>query len=454
MKPNIIVFFSDQQRYDSTGVGGNPMKITPNFDFMATHGTHFANGFTTNPVCGPARACMQTGLYPTNANHHDNNGALLHSDKRLGKEMKEAGYTTAYIGKWHLSEQEPVPEKDRMEYDTFLGANILEFESDSYKGNLYDNDGKPFPLVGYRSDALVDAAINYIKQPKDNPFFLFLSFIEPHHQNSRDDYPAPDSRRTQFDKPIYSPPDLTTLGGTSARHLPGYYGMIKRLDDGLGRLMDALKTLSMQENTIIIYTSDHGCHFKTRNGEYKRSCHDSSIHVPMAAIGGPFTSGGRKEQMVSLVDIPPTIVDAGGGKVPEYMEGKSLLPLLNNPNPEWENEVFTQISESQIGRVIRTKRWKYSISDSFTQGTDGSYSPIYKEEFLYDLYADPWELENLIGCSDYEEVLEKLREKLLAKIKKVENRTAEIEVSKKFIYGRKVEDDELNIHGGWNVHYD
>ena len=112
------------------------------------------------------------------------------------------------------------------------------------------------------------------------------------------------------------PPDLAALGGSAHQHLGGYYGMVKRLDEALGRLLDALKSLDLLDNTIVLFTSDHGCHFKTRNAEYKRSCHESSIRVPTALSGPGFEGGGQVRQLVSLVDLPPTLLDAAGLPVP------------------------------------------------------------------------------------------------------------------------------------------
>ena len=223
------------------------------------------------------------------------------------------------------------------------------------------------------------------------------------------------------------PPDLAALGGTAHQHTPGYYGMIKRLDEALGRLMDALKSLDLLENTIIVFTSDHGNHFKTRNGEYKRSCHDASIRVPTAIVGPGFNGGGEVQALTSLVDLPPTVLEAAGLSVPVEMEGKSVLPLINHTDVEWPEEVFLQISESQVGRCVRTKRWKYSVSALELDGSTVSASDHYKEEFLYDLMADPYELNNLVRFSSHQKVREVMKGRLLRRIKEVEGTEPTIE---------------------------
>jgi arylsulfatase A-like enzyme len=414
-QPNVIVFFTDQQRADTTGIHGNPLGLTPNFDRMAREGTNVFHSYTCQPVCGPARSCLQTGRYATETGCYKNGIPLPHQERTLAHYFKEFGYHTGYIGKWHLSKQEPVPQEDRGGYEYWLAANLLEFSSDAYSTVVYDNEGKEVKLPGYRVDALADAAIRYIDQNKDDPFFLFISFIEPHHQNHLDNYPAPDGYEAMYTD-RWTPPDLKALGGTAAQHLGGYYGMVKRLDEALGRLMDALKSLDLTDNTIILYTSDHGCHFKTRNGEYKRSAHDSSIRVPTALYGPGFMEGGQLRKLVSLIDLPPTLLDAASIPVPASMQGRSIVPLVRKEAKDWPEEVFIQISESQIGRAVRTSRWKYAVSAPGQNGWGAPSAEEYMEEALYDLQADPYELVNLVGIDSYREVAEDLKRRLTARM--------------------------------------
>ena len=149
------------------------------------------------------------------------------------------------------------------------------------------------------------------------------------------------------------PPDLGSLKGTAWEHLSGYYGMVKRLDEALGRIRDALKSLGMEENTILVFSTDHGCHFKTRNKEYKRSCHESSIRIPLAFYGGPFTGAGKLREKVSLVDLAPTLLDACGIPVPADMQGRSIMPWVRRETTTPSGkDIFVQISESQVGRAI------------------------------------------------------------------------------------------------------
>lgn len=417
--PNVLVFFTDQQRWDTTGVHGNPLGLTPNFDRFCRTGTHLFNAFTCQPVCGPARACLQTGLYATQNGSFRNSIPLDPSLPTLAQLFREHGYTTGYIGKWHLADKGPgaVPAGSRGGYEYWLAANSVESVSDAYEARLFDNNDEEVLLPGYRVDAYADATIRYLSEKRDKPFFLFTSYLEPHHQNHRDDYPAPDGYAEQYNA-RWTPPDLQELGGTSARHLAGYWGMVKRLDEAFGRVMDTLKTLGLAENTIVLFTSDHGCHFKTRNAEYKRSCHDSSLRVPTLLMGPGLQEGRTFHPLASLIDLPPTLLEAAGIPVPESMSGKSLIPEIRGQSSRSEEEdyIFAQISESEHGRTIRTRRWKYAISAPYDRSPTTSQ---YQEAYLYDLLADPYELENLIGVEPFSEITTVLREKLLAKMQEI-----------------------------------
>ncbi len=443
--PNVVVFFTDQQRWDTTGVHGNPLELTPHFDRMALEGTHVRYAFTPQPVCGPARACLQTGLYATRVGCFRNGIALPAGAMTLAHHFSAAGYRTAYIGKWHLADKDPVPEQQRGGYQDWLGANALEFTSEPYHTVMYDNDNRAVTLPGYRVDALTDAAIRYLDAHQSEPFFLFISYLEPHFQNRVDDYPPPDGYRDRY-AGRWVPPDLAELGGSAHQHLGGYFGMVKRLDEALGRIRDALKSLLLDTNTILLFTSDHGCHFKTRNSEYKRSCHESSIRVPMALCGPGFDSGGQLREMVSLVDLPPTLLDACGLPVPAEMQGRSIMPLLRRQPTTWPDDIFVQISEDQVGRAIRTHRWKYSVYAPDRNPVSDPGSDRYVEQFLYDLQFDPYEQRNLIGYESHARVAERLRERLVWRMELAGEEMPEITLAPVKASGQKrVEAGEVNL---------
>lgn len=420
--PNVVVFFTDQQRWDTTGVHGNPLELTPNFDRIAQAHTHVYHSFTCQPVCAPARACLQSGQYPSQVGTYRNNAPFPENIPTLAHSFREAGYKTGYIGKWHLGgpDEQPdgkresyTPEHKRAGYEFWRGSNTLEFTSDSFHTKVYDENNQPVHLPGHRVDALTDSAIRFVDDHKEEPFFLFLSHLEPHHQNHLDDYPAPHGYRERY-AGRWTPPDLEALGGSTFAHLGGYFGMVKRLDEAFGRLMDALHSLGLDDNTIVLFTSDHACHFKTRNAEYKRSCHESSIRVPTLFHGPGFKGGGQLQQLVSLIDLPPTLLEAAGLPIPDSFQGRSLMPLLQRSSSDWRDEVYIEISETQTGRALRTTRWKYSVAAP--EHRDEPFSLSYQEEFLYDLLADPHELNNLIGYASFRPIADTLRERLIQRI--------------------------------------
>jgi arylsulfatase A-like enzyme len=414
-QPNVIVFFTDQQRWDSTGLHGNPLDLTPNFDAAARRGTHVQHNFTCQPVCGPARSCMLTGQYPTTTGSYRNGRIPPLGTPMLGHYFAETGYATGYIGKWHLGPPEiegPVAPEYRGGYEYWLAANVLEMTSDAYRCDVFDGGGNKVRLPGYRVDALTDAAIGFIDRNQHRPFHLFLSFLEPHHQNHLDNYPAPEGYEQRY-QGRWSPPDLAALGNSSAQQLGGYWGMVKRLDEAFGRLLDALRSLGLYENTVVLFTADHGNHFKTRNGEYKRSCHESSIRTPAMLCGGPFEGGGQIRQLVSLIDMPPTLLDAAGITPPPVMQGRSILPLLRDRRSPWPDDVLVQISESEVGRALRTGRWKYGVVAPDKNGWNDSASDRFVESHLYDLHADPYELSNLAGFESHRAVADRLRQRLI-----------------------------------------
>jgi arylsulfatase A-like enzyme len=424
--PNVLVFFTDQQRWDTTGTNGNPLGLTPVLDALAARGVSVDHSYTCQPVCAPSRASMQTGRYPTSTGVF-RNGIPLPSDiPTLAHHFRAAGYDTGYVGKWHLAGDEhvgAVPAALRGGYDHWLASNLLEFTSDAYETTLYDGEERPHRFDGYRADALGAAAVDFVTRARENPFFLFLSFLEPHHQNSRDDYPAPDGYAERY-AGAWTPADLTALGGgNAAQSLGGYLGMVRRLDEVLGTVLDALEAGGLLDDTVVLFTSDHGCHFKTRNDEYKRSLHDASVRVPTVLHGPGLTGGVRLPQLVSHVDLPPTLLAAAGLPVPAEMQGRSLLPLPGLPelparwrSRDWQREVLIQISESELGRALRTERWKYGVVAPDADPWRQASADRYVERYLYDLDADPHEVTNLVGDPAHAQVRAGLRERLADRI--------------------------------------
>lgn len=425
-KPNILFIFSDQQRWDSMGCYGQRLNISPNLDRMAAEGVRFENAFTCQPVCGPARASLQTGKWAAELGCFRNNIALPLDEKTLAHHLGDTGYEVGYIGKWHLASTGGLPDRKTVSYhdrgvpperrggyrDHWLASDVLEFTSHGYDGYMFDADMKRVDFKGYRVDCVTDFVLDYLRsRTGEQPFFLFLSYIEPHHQNDHNVFEGPDGSKEQF-KDYDVPGDLVDTEGDWRENYPDYLGCCHSLDRNVGRIRDELEKLGLGENTVIFYTSDHGCHFRTRNSEYKRSCHDNCIRIPMIAWGPGFTGGRVVEDMVSLIDLPPTVLESAGVEVPEEMRGRPLQSVLDGAPEDWPDDVFLQISESQVARAIRTKRWKYCVDAPDKRGGRDADSGRYVEQYLYDLEADPHERSNLVGDPQYAEVRAELRERL------------------------------------------
>jgi arylsulfatase A-like enzyme len=471
-RPNVVVFFTDQQRWDSAGCYGNPMDVTPTLDAMADRGTRFEQCVSSNPVCAPQRASIQTGQYPTECGVHHN---LMSGDGQspiegattLADQFNDAGYQTGYVGKWHLANTrlDPVPERLRGGYEDFwVAADALEHTSHAYEGTLFDGDGDPVEFADrYRVDFTTDLAERFLREERDpdDPFFLFCSYLEPHQQNDRDTFDAPEGYAEAFENP-WVPPDLEGRPGDWFAELPDYYGCCRRLDENLDRMLSILDEEGIRDETVVVFTSDHGCHFKTRNREYKRSAHESSVRVP-AVIEGPGFDGGVVEDVVSLLDLPPTLLDAAGIDAPGTFQGEPLQRFVGGStgagpsggrstesgSPGGQSmddgpsggdadggmadrvvgdgeDALVQISEFSVERALRTDRWTYSVYAPDADPIDDAASDEYVERYLYDLRADPHQQVNLVGRPDYRDVADELRERLRERIREYEGRDVEI----------------------------
>ncbi len=442
MKPNILVYFSDQQRADTCGCFGQPLDVTPNLDRLAAEGAAFDNAFSPQPVCGPFRALLQTGRYCTDTGCFRNNIKLPDNVKTLANYLTEAGYETAYVGKWHLASDgdkdynqrldfftTPVPKELRGGYDGFWRAtDILEFTSHGYDGYVFDENGKRLDFKGYRVDCLTDMALDFFDQRDGSkPFFMTISHIEPHHQNDHRRYEGPEGSRERFKNPPI-PADLAAFEGDYEAEYPDYLGACASLDENLGKVVRRLKEKGLYDNTVIIYLSDHGCHFKTRNkdahlcgaDDYKRSPMDSALRVPLVISGGPFKGAGHIKELVSTESVPKTILALAGVDVGGAMIGEDLLGVAEHRDPQRPNRVFAQISESRVGRAIRTPDWMYSVYAPGVDGNDAAAADLYADDFLFDLNADPLEEHNLAGNHDYDAVRDGLRAQLLDWIEQAE----------------------------------
>lgn len=448
MKPNIIFYFTDQQRWDTCGVYGQRLPVTPVLDTLAEDGVVFEEAYSPQPVCGPCRAIFQTGKYPTETGCFRNNLALPAGIKTLADYFDEGGYETAYVGKWHLAssgrlEETPVedytitavPLERRGGYKGFWrAADVLEFTSHGYDGYVFDETMKKREFKGYRADCITDFALEFLDgYSGSRPFFMTVSQIEPHHQNDHHCYEGPRGSKERF-AGYDLPGDLAALKGNADEMYPDYLGCCRSLDDNLGRIVGKLKEKGLFENTVIVFASDHGSHFMTRNqdehlngyDDYKRTCHSAALHVPLVISGPGFRGGKRVKELVSTASLPKTLLAMAGIHVGGAMIGEDLRDVAEGNLEGRENVIFAQISESRVGRCVRTKDYLYSVYAPGVNGGDRAGSGLYEDDFLYDLKKDPYELNNLIGNPDYDSVRDEMAGLLAEQMKKAGESIPEI----------------------------
>lgn len=433
-RPNVLVVLSDQQRADSCGVFGQRLPVTPRLDALAADGVAFDEAFTIQPVCGPARAVIQTGRYPTTTGCWRNGIALPPGTDTLADRMTDLGYATGYVGKWHLAsnrgrnlptdrptaryERRPVPSERRGGYrDVWVAADALEHTTGPTSGHIYDEHGSQVDLHGYRVDALTDIAIDRLDRfDDDRPFFLFVSFLEPHHQNNRFRTIAPNGwskRFTDFDRPG----DLPAWKGDWRWNYAEYLACCASIDANLGRLVGHLDRTSRLDDTLIVFTSDHGSHFRTRNLEYKRSPHDASIRIPLVIAGPGFRNGTHRTDLATNLDLLPTLINAAGGDDPD-LDGRPLQTTDGAPG-----DVLIQISESQIGRALRTPSHTYAAKAPTRNPFAGHLQPSadrYVGTHLYDNTTDPHQRHNLIDDPAATDVRATLASRLADRIGEIE----------------------------------
>jgi len=410
--PNIILYLSDQFRWDFIGANGhNGSTRTPNLDALASCGKNFTHAVTNQPVCAPSRSVLLTSRYATETGVWRNGLALGQTLPTLAGELRKAGYSANLIGKWHLAPNNEAdgggPGAVKPEFrggflDLWEGSNVIEHTSHPYQGTIWDRDGKEITYQDeYRVDFLTDRAERFLRQKQEKPFFLFISQIEPHQQNDMHRPVGPNGSVERFANATV-PGDLRALPGTWQAQLPDYYGCIESIDASVGRVRRILEEEHLADNTIFVFLSDHGCHFMTRNQEYKRSTHNSSIRVPLLIDGPGFRGAQQISELVGLIDVAPTLLEAAGVPVPSGWKGRSLLPLLNDAEARqsWPNQQLIQISESMTGRAIRTKDWTYCVAEP-SGSTKEPAAVTYHEYQLYDQRADPNELVNLAGRQEY-----------------------------------------------------
>ena len=272
---------------------------------------------------------------------------------------------------------------------------------------------------------------------------MIVSQLEPRFQNDCNCFVAPKGYADRYANP-FAPRDLKFFPGDWQKQLPDYYGCCASIDESVGTILGTLRELGIVENTIVVFLSENGCHFRTHNNEYKRSPHESSIRIPLVIQGPGFNRSMSVPELTCQIDITPTLLQAAGLPIPASMQGRSFLPLLDREVKGWADEVHVQISESQTGRSLRTSQWIYAVVDSRPGQKAAAASDHYEEYQTYNLFDDPHQLLNLAGRRDdpklvhylgglsMKDAATDLRERLLARM--LEAGEPQAEIQERFLY--------------------
>jgi len=428
-KPNILFIFTDQQNVNALSANGNPYLKTPNQDFLVKNGISFLNSYCTAPVCGPSRSSLITGRMPHETGRNYNDESHIKEDiPTFGEILQNAGYQTVWAGKWHLPESWPTRKKpDSLK---IRGFDFIKFYNDSIPmadWGLGSNTDKP----------IADAAIDYIKNYNHSkPLLLCVSLHNPHdicHVPRRPEkYHNPDSSFVLPPLPLNheipaEEPDIIansrkrmyygnelqlSQGNDETRwraYLWYYYRFTEEVDVQIGRVLDALRDKGMLDNTLVIFTSDHGDGMAEKKWAAKLSVYEGPARVPFAMYYKDKIPalGVDKNHLVSGIDVFPTILDYAGIEIPDDLKGVSLKKVIEKPDEKFREYVVTELGvdikdHSLTGRMIRTSKYKYNI-----------YSKGERNEELFDMIADPLEMKNLA----YDEDMQKIKNQLKAELK-------------------------------------
>ncbi|MBM3265547.1 MAG: sulfatase, partial [candidate division Zixibacteria bacterium] len=378
--PNLLFVFDDQHRYSALGANGNPVVRTPHLDRLAGEGVVLDQMLSSCPICSPYRGQLMTGRY-SHANGIMDNEYLLREDQALFPQtLSDAGYRTGYVGKWHLG-YPPYTQDKRYGFDYMAAYNC---NHDYYNVEYYENEVGPIQIDGWAPTRETDLAIGYLERhaadPGDQPFCLMLSWGPPHWPY--DQYPRKHKRYNPAEVDL--PPNVPKAFAAYAREeIADYYGNISGLDDEMGRLLTAVDRLGLRNDTVVIFTSDHGDHLSSHGfgkpmdrwmhhsfRASKATPYEESVHVPfIARWPGHIAPGTRSDALVSSVDLMPTLLTLCGLSVPSGVQGNSMAHHLLGQDGPRNDSVYMQIlgpgwphRGKWVGfwRGVRDERWTYA----------------------------------------------------------------------------------------------
>ena len=397
-RPNIVFVFADQMRAHAMGCMGNKQVITPHLDKLAGEGLLVTNAISCEPVCSPYRAQLMTGRYSHSTGVIHNDIRLPDSEVVISEPMKKQGYTTGYIGKWHLAgnRNNPVDAKSRRGWDFWAVRNC---SHQHFKPEYWLNDAKePISVPGWEPDVQTELAVEFIKKNKQAPFCLFLSFGPPHNP-----YKAPEKYVEMYkDKKLSLRPNVP---GGKTENLLQYYAMTTSLDTCMGRINDALDDAGISEDTIVVFTSDHGDMLGSQGHRLKQRPWEESINIPfIIRYPRKIEAGQRRDWIVSSVDVMPTLLGLCDISIPPQVQGLDYSATFLGKSSTQRDAAFLFNVHAGGGpgtdwRGIRTKEWTYAYHFS------GDW-------VMYDLKNDPYQLRNLIDDPKFTAKKEELREQL------------------------------------------
>ena len=422
-RPNILFFFTDDQRFDTIGALGNEHIITPNMDWFVRNGTTFTNayimGSMSGAVCVPSRAMLMTGR--TLFHLEDTGKVIPENHIALPEVLQEAGYTTFHTGKWH---------QDPQAFARCFSAGAKVFfggMSDHYKvpvrdfdptgkypkQKIYQDEGK------HSSELFSDAAIEFLHSYRDDkPFFVYIAYTAPHdprhmpekyldmYDPTRITLPKSFLPEHPFDNGDMKTRDEKLAGWPRTpeevrKHIAAYYAMITHVDAQIGRVLAALKETGHAENTIIIFFGDNGLAVGRHGLMGKQNIYDHSVHVPLVICGPGIGKDQKRNAFCYLLDIYPTVCELIGVTIPSSVEGCSLAPIIGRPKRQIRDSLFFAYKDFQRG--IRDERYK--LIEYFVNGK--------RTTQLFDLQSDPWEINNLAQSAKYIQHLRRLRKELV-----------------------------------------
>jgi arylsulfatase A-like enzyme len=425
-KPNIVFLFADQLRYQACGFAGDERARTPNIDRLAAEGTSFENAVSCFPLCGPMRASLFTGKYPTSTGTFRNDIRCMPDPDAIGHVLQNGGYKNAYIGKWHLYGRESLdlyipPGPYRLGFDDYWASYA--WNIDYWNGFYFNDTPDRQEMEGFQTDCLTSMAIEQLTQrDPSQPFALFVSYEVPHPPLTRENVPA--EYYTMFEDVDFSdllyavdePFDLFSpaydkewqrdnIIETHQERCRAYYAMVACLDHNVGRLMTYLDDHDLAENTIFVFTSDHGEMLGAHGRGHKRIFYEESIRVPFVVRWpGRVSEDSRSDALLNTPDIAPSLFDLLGLSIPESMEGYSYAPTMRGEaQPDRPKFAFMQTlycsdkNHHEESRSVRDRQFLYARL--LRNG----------QEFLFNHQEDPKELNNLVTDPDYCAQLSKYR---------------------------------------------